>query len=368
MTTAKNIAEDLYNFFQSKGILRNACNFSANTHGNFTPSSSSVHNYNEIEELGFANIAVQSVAYEDVPTVQGKDTAIYLYISKGINKNKEQKEFNIDGHPVRLRRLAPISIRPETAQRTTNSPNIFICPDNKIACGSSCALSTQDIAGTMGALLKFNNDNDLYLLSNNHVIGACNHAQNNAIITMPAHIDSVSISAVAVGTLSKIVPLVSANPYFVPPCKVDAAIGKVTSPERVTSWQGDLKTGFDTPARVRPLTSGMRVKKFGRTTGLTHGTVESEIVGEMPVPYKAKFFDATVYFKEVWLVAGENGKPFALAGDSGSLVVTEDSEAAVGVLFANDIRYGVVLPLQSVLNELGGAQIVSGYRIPNTSG
>ena len=118
-----------------------------------------------------------------------------------------------------------------------------------------------------------------------------------------------------------------------------------------------------------PLMSGMRVKKFGRTTGLTHGTVEAPTVGYTKIPYKAEGFNATVYFKDFWMVVGDNNQPFALAGDSGSLIVTEDGNATVGLLFAADnARYGCVLPIRTVLDKLGGAEIVTQYRIPNTSG
>ncbi len=66
---------------------------------------------------------------------------------------------------------------------------------------------------------------------------------------------------------------------------------------------------------------------------------------------------------------GENNKPFAMEGDSGSLVVTADESASVGLLFAADnSRYGCIIPMQTVLDKLGGAQIVTRHRIPNTSG
>ena len=115
--------------------------------------------------------------------------------------------------------------------------------------------------------------------------------------------------------------------------------------------------------------SRMRVKKFGRTTGLTYGVVEAPTVGYTKIPYKIEGFNATVYFKDFWMVSGDDNKPFALAGDSGSLVVTEDGRATVGLLFAADnSRYGCVIPIQTVLDRLGGAQIVTRHRVPNTSG
>lgn len=368
VNAAKEVAENLYEYFAATGMLNVSCGSSAYTHEGFAPAFSEDIASSWRGEIAFASKAVQSVGYEILPLGSEEKPAVYVYASKGVTKKDENTEREINGCAVRYRRLTPLSIKPDTSQITTNIPSLFLCPNGEMACGSSCSLSTQTLAGTMGALLEFNEDNQLYLLSNNHVIGGCNHAEKNAIITMPAPRDSGRFAPSEVGTLSAVIPLESGNPEFVPACDVDAAIGRVTYPDRVTSWQGTLSEGYDSPSQVLPLTSGMKVKKFGRTTGLTHGVAEAKTTGNTKIPYKAEGFNATVYFKDFWLVRGENEKPFALAGDSGSLVVTEDGSATVGLLFANDNRYACILPIQAVLNRFGGAKIVTRYRIPNTSG
>jgi hypothetical protein len=50
----------------------------------------------------------------------------------------------------------------------------------------------------------------------------------------------------------------------------------------------------------------MRVKKTGRTTGLTTGTVEARIGTLMNLPYKTKHFSATVWFRNVWSIRGDD--------------------------------------------------------------
>ena len=86
----------------------------------------------------------------------------------------------------------------------------------------------------------------------------------------------------------------------------------------------------------------MTVKKFGRTTGFTKGIIQAFSRRPNPYPFDLPKFKATVWFKNVWTVAPLDGA-FALPGDSGSLVVSEDGLTAVGILFAADkqvrVRY-----------------------------
>jgi len=82
--------------------------------------------------------------------------------------------------------------------------------------------------------------------------------------------------------------------------------------------------------------------------------------------YKAKHFNATVWFTNTWtLRPADPQEPFALPGDSGSLVVTEDGTTAIGLLFAANIRGDRVriAPIQDVLTALGNLELVSGYGI-----
>ncbi len=55
-------------------------------------------------------------------------------------------------------------------------------------------------------------------------------------------------------------------------------------PDKVSSWQGDPENGFDTPTEIVDAKPGMKVKKFGRTTGLTHGVVDAIVADPFPRP------------------------------------------------------------------------------------
>lgn len=74
----------------------------------------------------------------------------------------------------------------------------------------------------------------------------------------------------------------------------------------------------------------------------------------MAVALQKQSFSASVWFTDVWTVRSDEDDFFALPGDSGSLVVTEDGEASVGLLFATSIRgdFAYIAPIDTVLDEL----------------
>jgi hypothetical protein len=67
----------------------------------------------------------------------------------------------------------------------------------------------------------------------------------------------------------------------------------------------------------------------------------------------------------VWTVRARMGEIFALAGDSGSLVVTEDGAQAIGIVFAANRSgdFGWIIPMPYVLTAFGGLRLVGGHGI-----
>ena len=113
--------------------------------------------------------------------------------------------------------------------------------------------------------------------------------------------------------------------------------------------QGDGE--YDTPVNAVPPVGGMLVKKVGRTTGLTSGQILGVSATSFGLPYKSTHFSSTVYFQNVWAVVTLTGEPFSAPGDSGSLVVTEDGTAAVGLIFAGGDNVSYIIPIEAVLGE-----------------
>ena len=92
------------------------------------------------------------------------------------------------------------------------------------------------------------------------------------------------------------------------------------------------------------------MKKYGRTTEETHGYAYA-INGIVRVGYSG----GTARFVNQVFVEGQHG-PFLKAGDSGSLLVTDDAAAnPVGLLFAGDNsgKFAVANQIDAVLGRFG---------------
>jgi hypothetical protein len=98
---------------------------------------------------GFGNIAVQSVGFE-----QGvKDPKVHIYLTRSSATLIKSLPKEIDDIPVRAHRMGPITVRPEAAASATNHGHLFE-RGSRICCGSSCAPTSENCSGTVGALVK----------------------------------------------------------------------------------------------------------------------------------------------------------------------------------------------------------------------
>jgi len=166
-------------------------------------------------------------------------------------------------------------------------------------------------------------------------------------------------------TYERMEELRSGDPLLVEPMRRDTAIGRLTDMSLNSSWQGDEDDGYDTPNQTVTPMSEMNVKKFGRTTGLTFGTIEAFEPTPWVLPYRSSKFNAMVWFIDTWTVKSNDADPFALEGDSGSLIVSENGKSAVGLLFAVNNRgeYGVMMPIKDVIDWYGNARLLSGHGV-----
>lgn len=310
---------------------------------------------------GFSGLAVQSVGFEQGP----REPAVHIYLTRGAAKQMKALPQEIDSVPIKVHRMGPITVRPEAMATSTNRGNIFEHHD-RICCGSSCGPTSERSAGTIGAIVKIAGGNDLFLLSNNHVLSGCNHVPHNQPILAPANMDGRPDATAPheIGRHHMLHELRSGDPHFVAPGGIDLALARVTNPARISSWQGDNHSGYDTPSAIAEPISLQRVKKVGRTTGLTFGEVEARINTPTPIEYKAKHFKGTVWFRDVWTVRAVS-QYFALPGDSGSLVVSEDGQIALGILFAGNPSgdYGWIIPMPAAVAVFGGLVLVDGHGV-----
>jgi hypothetical protein len=187
--------------------------------------------------------------------------------------------------------------------------------------GSSVA-HHQVTAGTLGCFVRRGGNDEVLLLSNNHVLANENRAKIGDAILQPGTIDGGKQPNDIAATLSDFVKLKQAGTNL-----VDAAVARVAKgvAARLSYLRG---LGQLAGAANGVLHAGVKVDKVGRTTGRTRGSVTAFELDNLFV----RFDSGELEFNGQIEIEGD-GVRFALDGDSGSLVV-DGSRQAVGLLFA----------------------------------
>lgn len=169
-----------------------------------------------------------------------------------------------------------------------------------------------------------------YILSNNHVLANSNNANGGDPVTQPGRFDGGTVPDDVIGRLARFIPI-----RFDGTCNyVDAAIAEVPFHlvDRDVYW-----VGYPVSAAV-PATVGMMVKKTGRTTNFTTGSV-IVIGATVNVNYGggqvAKFCNQIVTTN------------MSSGGDSGSLVL-DLANNPVGLLFAGSAAATILNPIATV--------------------
>ena len=200
-------------------------------------------------------------------------------------------------------------------------------------------------SGTLGSLVQ-DSSNNQYILSNNHVLADTNKAKRGQLIVQPGLVDTgppcTKMQGDAVATFSRDVKIKFGSAKNM----VDAAIAAITTGDVSADI---LNIGTIASTVVEP-TPRLAVQKMGRSTCVTSATI-SAVSMNGTINYgsgeKAKFVNQIV-------IDGD----FSSAGDSGSLIVTQDAcPQAVGLLFAGGVdRSGTQLtianPISAVLSGL----------------
>jgi len=190
--------------------------------------------------------------------------------------------------------------------------------------------------GTLGAVVKERKSGGILILSNNHVLANCSdgwdgRARKGDAIFQPSIRDGGNYGDI-IGRLYKWVPIVQGQPNL-----VDAAVAEPITHRYI---HPEIK-GI---GRIKGITcgkSGMKIKKLGRTTGLTSGEIiEEDYV--VTISFEGKeytFYDQLV------------AKIPCREGDSGSVVLDYDNRA-VGLLFAAEGELGIINRIEHVVRLL----------------
>ncbi|HSD64500.1 MAG TPA: hypothetical protein VLB50_11900 [Ignavibacteriaceae bacterium] len=211
--------------------------------------------------------------------------------------------------------------------------------------------------GTLGSLVNIGSSK--YILSNYHVFesdivsgGNGRIAQTGDPIVQPGLID-ISCNAANgqdVATLEKKSSLPGSN--------VDCSVAKILN--GMVDPSGSILEINTISANTVAASINQKVKKSGRTTGLTRSTI-SGLNATVSVTYENECAGGTAFTKTFTgqIVIANRGSKFLNSGDSGSLMVEDVSSnpRAVGLLFAGSSTSAIANPINQVLSFLGATMV-----------
>lgn len=190
-------------------------------------------------------------------------------------------------------------------------------------------------AGTFGAVVYDQATGIPLILSNNHVLANATFGNDGKCaigdaIYQPGSYDG-GTSSDTLATLYRFVPYASTN-------TVDCALAKPLSDDLIS----DDIIEIGKVAGTTEATLDLPIRKSGRTTGLTSGTIDV-----LHSTVRVNVGNGRVITFKDQIVTGNMSQ----GGDSGSLAVDENNNA-VGLLFAGSNYSTIFNPIATVLSEL----------------
>ncbi|MBC8223321.1 hypothetical protein H8E65_01940 [Candidatus Bathyarchaeota archaeon] len=312
----------------------------------------------QVEEaylLKFKGVTGVDIGYKFVGGKKTDELAIRVYVEekkdvppkeripktvKGIKTDVIQRRFKL--HPLRVH-LNDLEIKADTGTYDPVQGGISIGPCRSIG--------GYVYTGTLGAIVLDNDTGDPMLLSNFHVMCVDDQWSVGDTMAQPSRVDGGVCNTDVVGTLQR----ASLGG------RVDCAVSSLTGREHLCSI-------VDIGAVMYPGTASasedQAVRKRGRTTGLTHGTVDTVDL-TVSLNYGDNIGVRTLTNQIGIDVDTSQSAQFGLGGDSGSVVVDDDRKV-VGLYFAGNMEetdaegnitvpegtYGVANPIQDVLDAL----------------
>jgi len=225
-------------------------------------------------------------------------------------------------------------------------------------------------AGTLGVVVKSRTTGKRMILSNNHVLANSNDAAAGDEILQPGPYDGGTVEQDVIARLDRFVPIQFQTAPST--CSLgnsltalfNALTKGIGSSFRVQGLQISQATNRVDAALALPLADnlvkdeilgigavngwteevdvGTAVKKSGRTTGLTEGSVEV-----LDATVNVEYGEGKIATFTGQYVAG----PMSQGGDSGSLVV-DGQTRAVGLLFAGSDQTTIFNPIKEVIAAL----------------
>ena len=211
--------------------------------------------------------------------------------------------------------------------------------------------------GTLGSLVNIGSKQ--YVMSNYHVFesdivsgGNGKVASNGDGILQPGLID-INCSAANGQDVATLV-----LKHSLPGSNVDVGVAEVIP--GMVKTNGDILEIGTLSHNTVAASVNQKVKKSGRTTGLTRSTV-SGLNATISVAYENECAGGSAFTKTFTgqIVISNRASKFLAGGDSGSLMVEDVSTnpSAVGLLFAGSRSTAIANPINEVLSFLGATMV-----------
>ncbi len=211
-------------------------------------------------------------------------------------------------------------------------------------------------SGTLGALVS--RGGNLYVLSNNHILARSDQATLGDPILQPGLADN-NCSMAGERTVASLSQFFNLETGVAP--HVDAALAEIMQNAvepmgTIVQLGGTANGGQPTDGTPNPgpgvaPSLGLNVSKSGSATGLTCSSIIAIDVSAS-VDYQKACVSTTTFTTTFTNQIDVGGTSFSANGDSGSLIVTQDTADPVGLLYAGSDADTIANPVSDVLAQL----------------
>lgn len=279
------------------------------------------------------NVIGVGVGYRDKRGKVTDETCVHVFVDRKIDAEQLDDASMIPeeiGGPAGSVRTDVVEVFDVRAQQDTTRYR-------PVPGGCSIGPERSTSAGTLGGFACDGTDDGIVLLSNNHVISNLDTLPTLRRIVQPGRLDGGTLPADVIGSLKRDVILntVPNVTGAAPPLSVvDAAIGTID----VGRTDEIQQLGVPAIYELQAPTVGMAVQKRGRTTRLTtNGTIFSINV-TTNITYANRTRLGRV--QNAFWIRSTDGNVFSAAGDSGSLILSQNEGEVAGTFPVVGLLFG----------------------------
>jgi hypothetical protein len=351
------------------------------------PASVSVSNFRTQQFMATVSGSSNTAVAWEVNKTAGGSQKFGFISSAGLYVAPSAVPTKIDSQQNTVTTTLTITAVSQADTTASGTSTVTIIPDNAnaeaapVELGSSGGNSHDFInntskntitccGGTLGSLVT--RGGVQYILSDNHILARSDGASVGDAIIQPGLIDTATCTTAGTTTVANLSQF--SNLQAKPTPNIDAAIAQVIAgsvdPAGNIIYLGATTDANGVPVPGAPqggtgipasgVAVGRAVAKSGRSTGLTCSTIEATNISTI-VSYTVNCdgtgtpFSVT-YANQIGVIGGD----FSGEGDSGSLIVTQDTASPLALLYAGSDTDTVGNPVADVLNFFGNNTVFVG--------